>query len=69
MKPNLLSDEKVIITAAITGGIQGKWANPAVPITPEEQAQDALECYKAGAAICHLHVRGKDGQNRPGARI
>ena len=24
MKPNLLSDDKVIITAAITGGIQGK---------------------------------------------
>jgi hypothetical protein len=24
MKPNLLSDDKVIITVAITGGIQGK---------------------------------------------
>jgi 3-keto-5-aminohexanoate cleavage enzyme len=69
MKPNLLSDEKVIITAAITGGIQGKWANPAVPITPEEQAQDALECYNAGAAICHLHVRGEDGQNTPDLNV
>ncbi len=65
MKPNLLTDEKVIITAAITGGIQGKWANPAIPITPEEQAQDALECYEAGASILHLHVRGEDGQNTP----
>ena len=63
MKPNLLTDEKVIITAAITGGIQGKWANPAIPVTPEEQAQDALECYEAGASILHLHVRGEDGQN------
>ncbi len=65
MKPNLLTDEKVIITTAITGGIQGKWANPAIPITPEEQAQDALECYEAGASILHLHVRGEDGQNTP----
>ncbi|UCD02603.1 MAG: 3-keto-5-aminohexanoate cleavage protein, partial [Promethearchaeota archaeon] len=38
MKPNLLTDEKVIITAAITGGAHGKWSNPNLPITPEEQA-------------------------------
>jgi 3-keto-5-aminohexanoate cleavage enzyme len=69
LKPNLLSDEKVIITVAITGGIQGKWANPAVPVTPEEQAADALECYNAGAAICHLHVRGEDGQNTPDLKV
>ena len=70
MKPNLLSDKKVIITAAITGGIQGKWANPCIPISPEEQAQDALECYNAGAAICHLHVRReKDGQNTPDLNV
>ena len=65
MKTSLLSDDKVIITAAITGGIHGKWANAAVPITPEEQAQDALDCYNAGAAVLHLHVRGADGQNTP----
>ncbi|MFX1464465.1 MAG: 3-keto-5-aminohexanoate cleavage protein, partial [Promethearchaeota archaeon] len=61
MKPNLLSDEKVIITAAITGGAHGKWSNPNLPITPEEQAKDALECYEAGATVCHIHVRGEDG--------
>jgi uncharacterized protein (DUF849 family) len=32
MKSNLLTDEKVIITAAITGRIHGKWANPSLPI-------------------------------------
>ena len=69
MKPNLLSEEKVIITAAITGGIHGKWANASIPITPEEQAQDALECYEAGAAICHIHVRGEDGQNTPDLNV
>jgi len=61
MKPNLLSDERVIITAAITGGAHGKWSNPNLPITPEEQAKDALECYEAGATVCHIHVRGENG--------
>jgi len=65
LKPNLLSDKKVIITAAITGGIHGKWANPALPLTAEEQAQAALKCYEAGASILHIHVRGDDGQNTP----
>jgi 3-keto-5-aminohexanoate cleavage enzyme len=65
MKLNLLTNEKVIITAAITGGLHGKWANPSIPITAEEQAQSALECYKAGASIVHIHVRGDDGQNTP----
>lgn len=65
MKPDILSSDKVIITAAITGGIHGKWANEAIPITPEEQAQDALDCYNAGASVLHLHVRGEDGQNTP----
>lgn len=63
MKPNLLSEKKVIITVAITGGIHGKWATSSLPITPEEQAQDALECYNSGASILHLHVRDPDGQN------
>ena len=65
MKPNLLSNEKVIITAAITGGAHGKWTNPNLPITAEEQAQDALECYEAGASVCHIHVRGPDGWATP----
>jgi len=65
MKTDILSEDKVIITAAITGGIHGKWANAAIPITPEEQAHDALDCYNAGAAVLHLHVRGEDGQNTP----
>ena len=61
VKPNILSEEKVIITAAITGGAHGKWNNPNLPITPEEQAKAALECYEAGASVCHIHVRGDDG--------
>lgn len=69
MRTNLLSEEKVIITAAITGGAHGKWSNPSLPITPEEQAKDALECYEAGATVCHIHVRGEDGQSTPDLNV
>ncbi|MBY9005054.1 MAG: 3-keto-5-aminohexanoate cleavage protein [Candidatus Lokiarchaeota archaeon] len=65
MKADFLKDKKLIITAAITGGIHGKWANPSMPLSPEEQAQAALECYEAGASIVHIHVRAEDGQNTP----
>ncbi len=65
MKTSLISDDKVIITAAITGGIHGKEINPNIPITAEEQAQAAYDCYNAGATVLHLHVRAEDGMNTP----
>jgi len=49
--------EKVIITAAVTGSRPTKEMNPAVPYTPKEIAQSAVECCRAGAAIAHIHVR------------
>ena len=49
--------EKTIITAAVTGSRPTKDMNPAVPYTPKEIAQSAVECYRAGAAIAHIHVR------------
>ena len=54
--------EKLIITAAITGAETTKEMNPNLPCTPEEQAEAALQCWKAGASIVHIHVRGKDLQ-------
>ena len=47
----------VIISCAITGGIQGKEANPNLPTSPEEQADSAYEAYKAGASSIHIHAR------------
>jgi len=49
--------EKTIITAAVTGSRPTREMNPAVPYTPKEIAQSAVECYRAGAAIAHIHVR------------
>lgn len=36
--------------------------NPNLPVTPEEQAQEAAACVREGASVIHLHVRGKDGR-------
>jgi 3-keto-5-aminohexanoate cleavage enzyme len=50
----------LIISAATTGSWPTKAQNPNVPTTPEEIAQAAVECGKAGAAIVHIHVRDDD---------
>lgn len=52
---------KVIITVAQTGAFQGKEANPNIPLTPQEIADSAYECYNAGAAVVHIHARDKEG--------
>lgn len=49
--------DRVIITAAITGSRIMRQTAPHIPITPEEIAQSAIECWEAGAAIVHIHVR------------
>lgn len=54
--------DKLIVTAALTGGFHGKEANPNLPITPDEIAQAAYDCWQAGAAIVHLHARDAAGK-------
>jgi 3-keto-5-aminohexanoate cleavage enzyme len=49
--------DKVIITVAVTGSRPTKEINPAVPYSPEEIAQSALDAWRMGAAIAHIHVR------------
>jgi uncharacterized protein (DUF849 family) len=53
--------QKTIITCALQGASGNKAANPNTPITPEELAEDAYNCWKAGAAIVHLHMKKDDG--------
>lgn len=57
----------LIITAAITGAETTKEMNPALPVTPKEQAAAARECVKAGASVIHLHVR--DDLGRPSQEL
>jgi uncharacterized protein (DUF849 family) len=48
---------KVMIACALTGSADTPGRNPAVPVTPAQIAQSALDAAKAGAAIVHIHVR------------
>jgi uncharacterized protein (DUF849 family) len=48
---------KVMISCAVTGSADTPGRNPAVPVTPEQIAQSAIDAAKAGAAIVHIHVR------------
>jgi len=54
--------DKLIITAALTGGMHGREANPALPEQPSEIIEAAVECWNAGAAIVHLHARDASGR-------
>lgn len=49
--------DKLIITAAITGGATVPSLTPHLPITPRQIADSAIEATKAGAAIVHIHAR------------
>ena len=46
-----------ILTCAVTGTFPTRAHNPALPVTPQEIADSCIGAAKAGAAICHIHVR------------
>ena len=47
----------VIVSCAVTGASDTKHINSAVPVTPEEIADEVIAAHGAGAAIAHIHVR------------
>ncbi|MFQ5435866.1 MAG: 3-keto-5-aminohexanoate cleavage protein [Anaerolineae bacterium] len=53
---------KLILTAALTGAQQGKEANSNLPEQPDEIITQAIECWRAGAAVIHIHARDKQGK-------
>lgn len=48
---------KAIITCAVTGGAHTPTMSPALPVTPEEIAEQSVAAVEAGAAILHMHAR------------
>jgi len=54
---------KLIITAALTGAGTKKEQAPALPVTPDQIAQEVVAVAKAGASIVHLHARDDAGNN------
>lgn len=47
----------VFLTCALLGNFTTREHNPNLPITPKEIADQALDAWRAGAAIVHIHVR------------
>ena len=57
-----MTDGKLIITVAPTGGMAAKSQNANLPTQPEEIAQSVHLSFKAGASIAALHARRPDDQ-------
>ena len=53
-------DDKIIITAAVTGSVHIPTMSDYLPITPDEIVEDAVRAWEAGAAIAHIHVRNPE---------
>ncbi len=58
----------VMVTCAITGAGDTVGKHPAIPITPQQIAEAAIEAAKAGATIAHMHVREPDS-GKPSRRV
>jgi 3-keto-5-aminohexanoate cleavage enzyme len=57
-----LSEDRVLITVAVTGSFATKETYPNAPLQPDEIAESTYACYNEGAAIVHLHARDKEGK-------
>lgn len=57
------SQDKVIISCAVTGSVHTPTMSEYLPLTPDQIAEQAVEAAQAGAAILHLHARDpRDGR-------
>ena len=61
-------NRNIIVTCAVTGSGDSVGKHPAIPVTPNEIANAAIEAAKAGAAIAHIHVREPDS-GKPSRRV
>lgn len=59
-------NHEIIVTCAVTGAGDTVGRHPAVPVTPKQIADAAVEAAKAGATVVHCHVR--DPETGKGSR-
>jgi 3-keto-5-aminohexanoate cleavage enzyme len=57
----MASNDKVIVTCALTGVLANRDQCPWVPYTPVEIAEEARRAWEAGAAVVHIHARTNEG--------
>jgi uncharacterized protein (DUF849 family) len=61
---------KIIVTAALTGGVNVPSMSPYLPISPQQLINEAKRVYDAGGAVVHIHVRNPEtGQPTPSTEI
>ncbi len=60
-EPSPVMDKKLVINVAPTGAFIKREQNPNQPYTPAEVAKQAIESYKVGASVFHVHVRDEKG--------
>ena len=66
----MAKQNKIIITAAITGATHTPSLSPYFPATPEQIIKDAVDAHNEGAAVVHIHARDpKDGSPTPDLAI
>lgn len=64
------TQDKVIISCAVTGSVHTPTMSPYLPLTPEQIAEQSIEAANAGAAILHLHARDPiDGRPTPDPKV
>ncbi len=51
----------LIINVALTGTVPQKSDHPALPVAPQEIAEDVRRCSLLGAQVFHLHMRDASG--------
>ena len=61
--------EKLIITAALTGGVTVPTQTPYLPYTPQQIIDQAVECAEAGAASPRKnHPQRSSGMKKKGKK-
>jgi uncharacterized protein (DUF849 family) len=56
----MAKQNKIIITAAVTGATHTPSLSPYFPGTPEQIIEDAVKAHQAGAAVVHVHARNPE---------
>jgi len=54
------SNDKIILTCALTGSIHTPTMSPHLPVTPDDMVREGIAAAEAGATILHLHARDSE---------
>lgn len=57
-----IKDKKIIVSCAVSGATHTPSLSPYLPSDPDWIIKDAVDAWKAGAAVIHIHARGDDGR-------